>query len=181
MTLIIWIEGEDWKAYIWWDKSWSNGRTSSIILEPKVFKKWEVIFWYTSTFRFWQIIKNIVTFEKNIYNLEDLNYLIQTVVKNIIYYLKEEWHIKDNNKMLTWWNLILWYKWKIYELQDDFSLLRTKRLYTAVWCWQDFALASLYENNKKFTNPKDAIKKAMETTNEFCIGTVSQKCDIIFI
>jgi hypothetical protein len=136
MTCIIGFEDkENNKVYIGGDSCGSNLYNYSLISEPKVFVKDKFIFGYTSTFRFGQLIQYKLKIPEHREDKQsDYEYLVSELAEAIRKCLKDNGHTEIDKSLESGGNCLIGYKGKLYELQCDFSILRTANGFNAVGC-----------------------------------------------
>lgn len=136
MTCIVGLESNG-KVYIAGDIQGTGGNNKVIHTQPKVFNKKGVLFGYTTSYRFGQILEH---------NLQDpvvperdeevYRWLITVLVPEIKNILK-------NHSYEGGGNCLIGVKGQLWELQNDFSVLRSVLGYASVGSGYEYALGSL--------------------------------------
>lgn len=165
------------KVCIAGDKLASNWATKQIHEQSKVFAKGDVVFGYTSSFRFGQLIEYHL--DKFIYDsTKEIDYIIKVVIVKIKAVLKEyEYSEKECGVALVAIND------KLFVLQSDFSVLDINK-YASVGSGEYFALGSIYSsiNTKKpktKSNVEDILKLAIGAA-AYHSTSVSEESTIIW-
>jgi hypothetical protein len=125
MTLIVGVDLTlDKKKYLYMagDKCGSNGFTKDLYIKPKIFKRNNLAFGYTSSYRMGQILEYAKiskdlpdwTVESNVYT---------SFVDWAKVAMKEGGYLKETNGVSQGGNFIFYNGKSLYEVQDDFSLL----------------------------------------------------------
>ena len=183
MTCIVGLECSD-GAVIAGDFCGSDGFTYQTVVPSKVFKHSKMMFGYTSTFRFGQIIEHIMD-DNSLYppteKEETYRWLVKTFVPKIQKVLKDEdYNIGDGC------NAVLVVNGQVWELQNDFSVLRNdvglcvvgSGLYHA----QSSILTQLLMNHKNskpsITEAVQIVELAYQVTSSF-VSSVSSKVQVI--
>ena len=154
-----------------------TGRNNKIIhTQPKVFNKKGVIFGFTTSYRFGQILEHslqdpvVPENEKDVYR-----WLITVLIPDIRHALKDAGYD-------TGGNCLIGVKGQLWELQNDFSVLRSVRGYAAVGSGSEYAIGSLFTSveakPKTSEDFKLAIKLAIQAAGTFS-PSVGTDCEII--
>lgn len=139
--------------------------------EPKLFKKAKILFGYTTSFRFADIIQYHVTIPKHKYGLSDKEYLVSLVVPEIREQLKEHGFTKVNNNREEGGTALLAYGDKLYEIQDDFSIVRNVCGYSSCGSGMFHATGSLHTTQTlKTISPEERVKLALQAAADHATG-----------
>lgn len=179
MTCIIAVETKDNNVVMAGDNLGSNGHTGSNYHQPKVFKHSGMMFGYTSTFRFGQIIE--VMLNNNSIHLpatdaEVYPWLVNTFVPKVRDVLKQN--------DCSGGNMLIGVRGQVWEMQGDFSVLRAEDGYNSVGSGEEAAKAALgmyKELGNEFQNATQAERVLRDVMNVVGsqIVSVSQSCDVI--
>jgi ATP-dependent protease HslVU (ClpYQ) peptidase subunit len=137
MTCIVGLEANG-KVFLGGDIQGTGWNNKVVHTQPKVFNKKGVIFGYTTSYRFGQILEHglqdpvIPEDETDIYR-----WLITTVVPDIRSALKAADYEGGGNCLIG-------VKGQLWELQNDFSVLRSVKGYGAVGSGYEYAMGSLF-------------------------------------
>jgi ATP-dependent protease HslVU (ClpYQ) peptidase subunit len=173
MTCIVGMEFQD-RVYIAGDIQGTGWNYKVVHTTPKVFSKCGVVFGYTTSYRFGQVLEHnlqdpvIPHGEAEIYR-----WLITVLIPDVRAVLKETGYEKGGNCLIGVKN-------QLWELQDDFSVLRSVTGYSAVGSGCEYALGSLFTSNAIETpgnadDVKQLLKRAIRTAGTFSpsVGTDS--------
>lgn len=121
MTCIVAVECSD-GAIIGGDYCGSNGFTYSIVSQPKVFEHSNILFGFTSTFRFGQLIEHMLDNDV-LYPPQTGSEVYRWLIKDFVPKLRkviddQKYNISDGC------NAILVVNNQVWELQQDLSVLR---------------------------------------------------------
>lgn len=155
MTCIVGIEFHG-KVMLGGDIQGTGSNNKVVHTQPKVFNKNGVIFGYTTSYRFGQVLEHclkepVVPERDN----EIYRWLIVVLVPDIRAVLKESGWEKGGNALIG-------IRGQLWELQDDFSVLRSVKGYAAVGSGYEYAMGSLSTSLKKLTSEED-YKQAVQT------------------
>lgn len=137
MTCIVGMEHGD-TVFIGGDIQGTGWNNKVVHTQPKTFTKNGVIFGYTTSYRFGQLIEHmiidpVVPHEEN----EVYRWLITVLVPNIKKTMKDADWDKGGNCLIGVKN-------QLWELQDDWSVLRTRNGYASVGSGYEYANGSLF-------------------------------------
>lgn len=176
MTCIIGYKTEK-GTFLGADSLGSNGHTKAEYTTPKLFKVYDMVIGYTTTYRFGQILQYHMK-EILVKEMDSYNYLIKIIVPEIRRCLGEHGakHTKDN--LESGGNCIIGYKNEIYELQNDFSVLSSVNGLITVGSGEDISRGAMIALKETTLNPEECIRKALEITSE-CVTSVGGTTHIL--
>lgn len=182
MTCIMAVETCDDNVVLAGDYLGSNGFTKAIFSGSKIFKHSNMMFGYTSTFRFGQIIECVLD-DNSLYppvdKADTYSWLVRNFVPKLKATLKEEDYTSGGNAILV-------INAQVWELQPDFSVLRAESGVNAVGSGEYHAISSLLTqihavNGGKLPTTEQAkefIKVAYDVVGT-CVTSVSTKHNIL--
>lgn len=171
---------EHGKAYIAGDKAGANGFTKNITVKPKLFKKDNIIFGYTTSFRMGQILEHELILPERSVNETLTHYVYTKLVKSIIKCFKDNgFGGKDDTIGDIGGNFIFIIENNIFEMQSDFSIIEHECNFCSVGSGTYHATAAM-EVLMKYTKlkPQEKLKEAIRVASKF-VTSVSEECDII--
>ena len=161
------------------DSLGSNGYTQDVESNPKVFRNTtlkNVVMGSTSTFRHIDLLKYSKTLFPEIdkYKIPsgetkvNHEYMVTTFIPNIINLFENG--IKEKSDKGG--NFLVGIDGKLYEIQNDYSVLEPLTGYSAVGCGEVTAKGSLYATTKymKDFTPEQHILTALEAAEKNCCG-----------
>lgn len=180
MTCIVGVEVGD-KVVLAGDIQGSGGNNKIIHTQPKVFKNGDMGFGYTTSYRFGQIIEHSIT-KEFVPNSSDLIYpwLVKEFVPHCRKSLQEGGYDGGGTCLMG-------VKGQLWELQGEFSILRSTKGFNAVGSGYEYALGAMdilfsQVNLSKLT-PEEVIpmlSNVMETVSTYC-PTVGSDCVAIVV
>lgn len=182
MTCITAIETLDGNAIIAGDFCGSNGFTRGNVTSPKIFRHSGMLFGYTSSFRFGQIIEHVLD-DNTLYPPSDPTKTYEWLVRIFIPKLQEVLKKEDNKGG----NAICIVNAQVWEIQSDFSVLRSETGMNAIGSGEYHAtaaiLASMLLSHKgDLPDNVSEAKKCLETAYSItstCVPSVSKKFSVI--
>jgi len=180
MTCIIGVEVGD-KVVIGGDIQGSGRNNKIVHTQPKVFKNGDMGFGYTSSYRFGQIIEHSMTKD---FVPTTQSQIYPWLVKEFVPHCQNE---LEKGKLNGGGNCLIGVQGQLWELQSDFSILRSVNGINAVGSGYEYALGAMhtYLKDRDIRNMTTdevipLIHKAMETVSTFC-PTVGSACTTIVI
>lgn len=160
------------------DSLGSNGYTKSVNTQPKVFHHdvfKNVVMGSTTTFRHIDLLKyseNLFP-EVDFYKDKEIDhrYIVKTFIPNLIALFQG--NIPSESETNRGANFLLGAKNKLFEIQNDYSVLAPDRDFTAVGCGRDVAIGSLISTTQYFKDdlsPADHILYALRAASDYCCG-----------
>jgi len=150
MTCIVGMEYNN-QVFMAGDVQGTGWNNKVVHTTPKVFNRKGVLFGYTTSYRFGQVLEH---------NLQDpvvpaaddeiYRWLITVLVPDIRQVLKDNGYEKGGNCLIG-------VRGQLWEMQDDFSVLRSVKGYSAVGSGYEYALGALemFAAQQMFT-PRDS-------------------------
>jgi ATP-dependent protease HslVU (ClpYQ) peptidase subunit len=136
MTVIVGFEFDN-RVFLAGDVQGTGYNSKVIHTTPKVFNKKGVLFGYTSSYRFGQVLEhNLADPVVPQDDVEVYRWLITVLVPDIRQALKDNGFEKGGNCLIG-------VRGQLWELQDDFSVLRSVKGYSAVGSGYEYAIGAL--------------------------------------
>jgi ATP-dependent protease HslVU (ClpYQ) peptidase subunit len=176
MTAIVGVEFNG-KVYMAGDLQGTGGNNKIIHTQPKLFNKKGVLFGFTTSYRFGQILDHLLPDPVVPENPEEVyRWLITVLIPDIKKAMKDaEW--------TTGGSCLIGVKGQLWELQNDWSVLRSVSGYAAVGAGTEYGNASMM-TNLKIKPPKNGadviliLQNTMEVISQFC-PSVGQEAFIL--
>lgn len=164
-------------TWIGGDSMGSNGYTQSIQSGHKVFHNdtmKNVIMGGCGSFRQLDLLEYTENLfpEIDIYKKPDIDrkYMIKTFIPNVASLFQN--CMVSEKETDRGGNFLVGVKGRLFEIQNDYSVLEPKDGYTAIGCGEVAAMGSLYATTKncKKMSPKEHIISALEAAEKNCMG-----------
>lgn len=176
MTCIIgMVDKENSCVWMGADSLGSNGFTKTVQEPPKVFKNKifkNVVMGSTSTFRHIDLLKysEALFEEADFYKNTELGheYMVTKFVPNIIKLFKEGLPSLDEKERGG--NFLVGAKDKLFEIQNDYSVLQPQRGFCSVGCGEYAAESSLYTTEGMDLTIPERIILALKAAESCCCG-----------
>lgn len=164
MTCIVGIE-VDGKVLIGGDIQGTGGNHKIVHSQPKVFLKRNVLFGYTTSYRFGQILENLL---HDPVVPEDDNEVYRWIVTVLIPDIKKT--LKDNDYTMGG-TCLIGIRGQLWGMQDDFSVLRSVNGYDSCGSGQEYALGCI-AHTVKYTalneqTAKGILRDAIKIASQF--------------
>lgn len=176
MTCIIgYIDKKEDCVWIGCDSLGSNGYTKTVESQPKIFRNEifkNVIMGSTSTFRHIDLLKystNLFDELDKYKNTEiDHKYMVTKFIPKVHTLFTDGIYSKINKDNGA--NFIVGVADKLFEIQEDYSVLQPELGFCSVGCGESVAMGSLLTTKDDDLSIPDKIKKALETAENYCCG-----------
>jgi hypothetical protein len=125
MTLIVGVDftlGKNKYLYMAGDKCGSNGFTKDLYVKPKIFRRDDLAFGYTSSFRMGQILE-YSTISKDLPDWTEEKNVYTSFVNWAKTAMKDGGFLEEKSGVISGGSFIFYNGKSLYEVQDDFSLL----------------------------------------------------------
>jgi ATP-dependent protease HslVU (ClpYQ) peptidase subunit len=159
-------------AYMGADSFGSNGYVGQVYKNKKVFKldkHKDILMGYTTSFRMGQLLQYSESLFDELNLLKDdidEKYMVNKFIPNVKKLFKQG----EYGKPETGGNFLLTFKDKLYEIQDDFSILEPKDKFVSVGCGENFAMASLTTSQETDKTPIERITDALIIAEKYATG-----------
>jgi ATP-dependent protease HslVU (ClpYQ) peptidase subunit len=161
MTCIVGLEHEG-RVYLAGDTQGTGGNYKARYTEPKVFMRGSVGFGYTSSYRFGQILEYILPEPVVPNDKKDIpKWLIGTLIPDIKKALKDSGYDEGGTCLIA-------VKGTLWELHDDFCVLRPSCGYSAVGSGHEYAKGAMFMSLGYLEkDPSTLVKKAVLAAGQF--------------
>jgi hypothetical protein len=162
------IDGD--KVYIGGDSAGVGGYYLTIRSDSKVFKKGEMIFGFTSSFRMGQLLRYKLQIP---YHKPDVPldvYMHTEFIDAVRTCLKEGGYASNKDGEETGGTFLVGYRGRLFQIEDDFQIGENVVPYDAVGCGMELALGSLYSTNGSDRSPEDRVRLALMAAEQFSAG-----------
>lgn len=155
MTCIVGIE-KNGKVYLGGDIQGTGGNNKIVHTQPKVFNKAGVIFGYTTSYRFGQIIEHLMQDPVVPEDNESIyRWIITTLAPSIKSTLKDNGYERGGTCLIG-------VKDQLWEFQDDYSILRSVSGIASCGSGCEYAMGSMLTSVATGNQtPKQMIKQAI--------------------
>lgn len=173
MTCIVGIVSEG-KVFMGGDSYIGCDYSSSVLEDPKIFKKDNMIFGVTGTLRGLQLMKYknwIPKYREDEYSSE-MEYICSDFIDALKKLFKDNGYsyLEDNQDKQQDWYLLGW-GGKLYTIQCNFQVVTLQRKYHSIGVAADVALGCLYSNEKFLSDDSVGyITMALKAAQEFSCG-----------
>jgi hypothetical protein len=141
----------------------------SIVKDPKVFIKSNMIFGYSESFRMGQILKYDFNIPQHPKNKSDMEYLCSIFIPKLIKKFEEIEFKLDDDELLG--SFIIGYNSHLYVVfSKTFQILESDKNFEAVGAGESYAKGAFYvmENYNVVASPIDKVHLALKASAEFC-------------
>ena len=171
MTCIVGLE-YDGKVYMGGDSEAASGWDMTVVDSPKVFKNDKFLIGYTSSFRMGQLLEYTLDVPENKLD-DDKKYLITEFIPAVRSCLKDGAYTKIENNQESGGFFLLGYNKKLYEVAENFQVLRTTSGFLSIGAGSSYALGAMDILRTRNMSPEDALLWALRTAGKFSNGVCS--------
>lgn len=143
----------------------------SLIAQPKVFLKNNMIIGYTSSFRMGQILQYDFDIPKHSSELSDNRYMVSVFIDKVIQTFEKKKYSKINNNQATGGIFLIGYNQKLYRVDSDFQVTEMLGNYNSVGCGEDFAKGAFWmiDQRKMRLEPRDKVYYSLKCASSFSL------------
>lgn len=145
------------QSFLAGDKLGSDGYTKGVNLEPKIYEKTfmkvsddgltktksVLAIGGTTSFRMLQLLDHSLVLPEMKSDVTFLKYLVTQVIPAIRELFKDSWGAIDTKQSIAGGQFLVLHEHEIYEVQGDFSVLRSERNFAAVGSGTNHAMAAM--------------------------------------
>ena len=179
MTCIVGIVKKE-KVYIGGDSAGVDGYSISYRKDPKVFKRGEFIFGFTSSFRMGQLLMfgKELNIRKQKSNEDTYEYMVKVFTKGVRKLFKRGGYMKEKDGGEEGGIFLVGYNGRLFSIFEDFQVGENIDGFDSVGCGGKLALGSLFTTSKLNLKPKERVKMALNAAEKFS-GGVSSPFNIV--
>jgi ATP-dependent protease HslVU (ClpYQ) peptidase subunit len=157
------------KGTVWLggDSAGTAGYDYVIRKDKKVFRKSQMIFGFTSSFRMGQLIQTSLAIPKHVAKLSDFVYLTTVFIDSVMTCFKEKAFAEIKDNRMVGGQFLVGYRGKIYDIDADFQIGVPALNYEACGCGEVYAKGAMYAQAKDKLAPKAKITCALAAAAEF--------------
>lgn len=164
MTCILGLED---KGQVWLgsDSYLGDADSRDILDRPKWFRKGPLVLAYYGGFREAQVLEHSLTIRQPRRNEKPMTFLTNAVAKVVQEGMDANGVHRNNGEVGA--GFLLVYSGLLYTLQEDFSVVRSRRGYAALGIGSAYALGALAALRTRLP-PREAITEALQHTCDWC-------------
>lgn len=165
MTAIVAIV-EDGVVYMGADSAASNGSFIFEVQDCKIFNVRDFMIGYTTSFRMGQILEYCFNPPEQTSSQDTLQYMVSSFVPSLMDTF-EHYGFLSPGPPKNGGNFLVGYRGDLFEIQNDFSVLRSANGYAAVGSGQDYCYSSLFTSLDFDISPVDRLELALSSASHF--------------
>lgn len=122
---------------------------------------------YTSSYRMGDLLRYKLT-PPPLDTIQGINdYLVVDFIPELIKCFEENHFAKTKEGSKSGGNFLIGFEERLFQVQDDFSVLEPECAYTAVGSGQEFAMGAMYALSSVTISPEEQVREAIEAASEF--------------
>lgn len=155
-----------------------DGHYLAHVVQPKVFRRGDFVFGYTSSFRMGQLLQHRLEIPALPEHQPLDEYMVLAFAEAVRSCLKDGGYTKIENSRETVGRFLVGVRGHLYSFDDDYNLLRTICGYDALGSGISVARGSLHTSAKLGLTPHERVLFALEAASEHTT-TVRAPFDVI--
>lgn len=172
MTCIVALR-QDGKIYIGADSCGSNSYDYTVREDKKVFKKGNMIFGFTSSFRMGQILQYKLIIPEHPLGMSDIEYMSSCFIDEVRKCLRDNGFAEKDKEVERGGVFLVGYKNNIYKIESDYQVGIRRGNYNTTGNGEDVSLGVMFATEKSTMNPEDRIRLALKASANFKVGVCS--------
>jgi len=165
MTCIVGFVDKNKDIYFGGDSAGVAGNTLDVRKDVKVWKKGEMVFGFTTSFRMGQLLMFKLDIPDQPKKMNDYEFMCTLFIDRVRRCLKDNGYAKINNNVEEIGEFLVGYKAVIYHVYSDCQVGMNECKYDSCGCGHDYAMGSLATNDSK--SAKEIVWKALEVAEKF--------------
>lgn len=168
------------RVYIGGDSAGVGGLDITTRADKKVFKRNDMIFGFTSSFRMGQILRYSFDIPDHQDHIDVFEYMCGIFIPKLIECYKEHGYARVNNNEISGGIFLIGYKGRLFKVESDFQVGESADGYASCGCGSDYALGAMrlmmitktdnFYPSAKTNHPNKYITSALETAEHFSAG-----------
>lgn len=161
MTCIVGYE-ENGNVYIGGDSAEVAGSNIVSRSDEKVFRKNDMIFGFTSSFRMGQLIEYCLHIPSRNENISDYHYLVRDFIPSLIKCFSDGGFLTKKDGASKGGTFLLGYRGNLYIVGDDFQIGKSNNSFNTCGCGFAYARGAMTILDDLPLSPEQKVTKALE-------------------
>lgn len=167
MTCIVGLI-DNGRIFMGGDSQGTSGSYKGTLKTKKVFQNGEFLIGYTTSYRMGQLLQHSFNPPIPKEDQDILTYMTTDFINAIRDCMKKGGYAKCSNGEESGGTFLVGFRGRLFEIQDDFSVLESEHAFNSVGCGSSFALGSLISTET--LPPKARISMALSAAETFSSG-----------
>jgi len=172
MTCIVAVK-DDNKIIVGGDLQGSSSWEKRERADKKVFKKDNMVFGFTSSYRMGQLIQYELNIPLDNKEIETFKYMVSSFVPALQDCLKQKQYASLKDNVLTGGTFIVGFRGRIFRIESDFQVAENVYNYDACGCGESYSLGALSILDGEKINLKQKAESALKAAALFSNGVGS--------
>lgn len=169
MTCIAAYRDLNGDIYMGGDSIGVAGTTYITVVEPKVFRRKNMVFGFTSSFRMGQILQYDLEIPAHHTEMKTTEYLVSVFIPRLMMKFDEMKFAKIEDNQIEGGTFLVGYNKKIYEVHEDFQILEASGNFNSCGCGDEYAKGAFWAVDKKKMKAKDKVISALTCASNFSL------------
>ena len=174
MTIIVgFVDRAARRMYMYGDTQGTDGAFNSRIREDdKVFRKGDMLFGFTWSYRMGQLLKYKLEIPKHPGDMTTEHYLHTLFIDSIIKCFEKNGFQKKSDEVKEGGEFLVAYRGNIYKVCSDYQIELAVEAFTTCGCGEAYALGAIHilQETKEDMYPGDKCKAAIATAMRYSAG-----------
>lgn len=167
MTCIVAAKAADGSVVMGCDSAGSDGWALYILRDPKIYRVGGMLIGFTSSFRMGQLLGHSLSVPEHHSDVPLEKYMATTFMDAVRRCLKDGGYAKRENDVETGGVFLVAYKGRIFQVQENFSVIENGRDYDACGSGYMLALGSLFATGG-INDTRERVETALKAAEDFC-------------
>jgi len=145
------------------DDGWNMGAR----VDPKAFRRGEMLLGFTSSFRMGQLLQFKLTLPEHPAKMPVYEYMVARFIDAVRECLKAGGYQRTEDGREEAGNFLVGYRGSLFQIEADYQVGESADRLDAVGCGADYAKAVLYASRKSRATPRKRILEALQAAEHF--------------
>jgi ATP-dependent protease HslVU (ClpYQ) peptidase subunit len=167
MTCIVAAKAKDGSIVMGSDSAGSDGWSLVVLKDQKIYRVGKMLIGFTSSYRMGQLLGHSLSLPEHHSDVPVERYMATIFMDAVRRCLKDGGFAKRENDVETGGTFLVAYKGRIFQVQDNFSVIENGRPYDSCGSGYMLALGSLY-STADTRDTKKRCEMALQAAEDFC-------------
>ena len=167
MTCIVAAKAKDGSIVMGADSAGSDSWSLIVLKDPKIYRVGSMLIGFTSSYRMGQLLGHSLSLPEHHADVPLEKYMATTFMDAVRSCLKNGGYAKTENSVESGGTFLAAYKGRIFQVQENFSVVENGRDYDSCGSGFMLALGSLYAT-VEMKDTKKRVELALDAAESFC-------------
>ena len=167
MTCIVALKGADGKIIMGSDSAGSDSWSLIVLRDPKIYRVGGMLLGFTTSFRMGQLLGHSLSLPEHHSDVPVERYMTTLFMDAVRRCLKDGGYAKRENDVEAGGTFLVAYKGRIFQVQDNYSIIENGRDFDACGSGFMLALGSLH-STAEWSDAAKRVQNALSAAESFC-------------